>query len=683
MLDDESIPVHLMPVAAVLGVFSLCGVSYIASTVYASFTYDPHSRKLAPMALDSNPFMMMVAVVVGALAGYGRIVASINKAYAESEHALFDPFNILDIAEAIAENKTAVTQAYREMAKVHHPDKGGSQKMFMQVQYAYEALTDELGMQNYQKFGHPEGQVSHPSFELAIPSWLIFPEGKVAVAMIVSYLVMFVIIAFIVIRVMKAKKVPPVKATVDSNTVSLEDLGYLGKVLSPRSTHIDILLAIASTPENLVWSINNLERIDEKRAKALEAKKNAKPESKNESMAFGDMDDQGWDDDDEAEDESAKQASLLAKQAEAERVRQMEQLKVATGQAKEPLEGIDAGVVGQEWVLKVLREKEFWPPKNLSFLNDLKFEYNGKQVSALEHPGLARNVQFTQGRINSRMLNTHPELMAAGEKKLLDQSYFKNNLEYRSRAGILLEATLRMAIALRSYNLTKTIIQAVAQFKIGCTADSVDWFEGVIMREYGCLPRIAIQETKIETPGEPEIATGDLCCIEVDLERTHAEKFTTRKIEMFKKQGIPPQVAFQTFREGWWFLVRAQRLDGKGKSIEIDAESPIVSKVAASDIKKFADEKAEDSLLQAWPMLVRNIAQKSGKVKLQFKAPAVAGKYKFNITVMSQEFLGADDEFSLEATVVDINSLARDAKETIDEPGVQLKGEEAEAKQGQ
>ena len=266
--------------------------------------------------------------------------------------------------------------------------------------------------------------------------------------------------------------------------------------------------------------------------------------------------------------------------------------------------------------------------------------------------------------------------MAAGEKKLLDQTYFKNNLEYRNRAGILLEATLRLAISLRSYTLTKTIVQAVAQFKIGCTGDNVEWFEGVIMREYGCLPRIKVADTKIETPGEPEIATGDLCCIEVDIERTHAEKFTTRKIEMFKKQGIPPQVAFQTFREGWWFLVRAERLDGKGKPMEIDKDTPIVSKVDAADIEKFSTEKAENSLLQAWPMLVRNIAQKSGKVKLQFKAPSVPGKYKFNVTVMSQEFLGADDEFSLEATVVDIDSIERDAKEKADEVSMAMNEKE-------
>ena len=141
---------------------------------------------------------------------------------------------------------------------------------------------------------------------------------------------------------------------------------------------------------------------------------------------------------------------------------------------------------------------------------------------------------------------------------------------------------------------------------------------------------------------------------------------------MFKKQGIPPQVAFQTFREGWWFLVRAERLDGKGKNVDIDALSPIISKMDPDDIKKFENVKPEESLLQAWPMLVRNIAQKSGKVKLQFKAPSVPGKYRFIVTIMSQEFLGADDEFSLEAEVVDIESLEREVKKKIEELGVNM-----------
>lgn len=240
-------------------------------------------------------------------------------------------------------------------------------------------------------------------------------------------------------------------------------------------------------------------------------------------------------------------------------------------------------------------------------------------------------------------------------------------MEYRQRAGILLEACLRLAVCLRSYQLTKTIVEAVAQFKIGCTGDNVGWFEDVIMKEYGILPRLEIKGPKIYTDDEDEVATGDLCCIEVDIERTHAEQFTARKVEMFKKQGIPPQVAFQTFREGWWFLVRAERVDGKGQPTEIDMKNPLVSKMDPSDIEKFKAKKDCDALIQAWPMLVRNIAQKNGTCKIQFKAPKVPGKYKFYVSIKSQEFLGADTEFTLEREIVDVATVTRKEEEEKDE----------------
>lgn len=410
MSGGEDIPFHLMPVAAFLGMLATFGILRAGFIIYANLTYDPVSRKPPPaIALDSNPFMVLVGIVVAAIAGYGKIVATVSKAYAEIDHALFDPFDILGISESQAGDKSAVTQAYREMAKIHHPDKGGSQDMFMKIQYAYEALTDELGMENYKKYGHPDGPVSTPSFQLALPQWLLFPEGKVAAIMLVLYLAMFAGFAYIVIRMMKPKKQQDVKASLDSNTVSLEDLGYLGHVLSSKSSHFDILLAIASTPENVAWALDNLDKIETIRKEALEEKKNARPEKK-ESMAFDDLDDQGWDDEGDGEGEDAKEAARAAKRAEEEQKRQMEQLKKATGQVKDPLEGIDEGVVGQDWVRQTLEEKGHWPPSDLSFLNDETFDLRGKMVPPMDHPGLRRNLQMTMGRINSRMLNTHPEL---------------------------------------------------------------------------------------------------------------------------------------------------------------------------------------------------------------------------------------------------------------------------------
>ena len=67
-------------------------------------------------------------------------------------------------------------------------------------------------------------------------------------------------------------------------------------------------------------------------------------------------------------------------------------------------------MVGQEWVEKALKKVGAWPLDDLRFLKDMTFEYKGKQVSAMDHPGLRRNLCFVAGRLNSLALNSHPEL---------------------------------------------------------------------------------------------------------------------------------------------------------------------------------------------------------------------------------------------------------------------------------
>merc|ERR1712176_815369 len=89
-------------------------------------------------------------------------------------------------------------------------------------------------------------------------------------------------------------------------------------------------------------------------------------------------------------------------------------------------------------------------------------------------------------------------------------------------------------------------------------------------------------------------------------------------------------------------------------------EGSILDKVNDEEVEKFNKTKFSDRLLTAWPMIVANVAQKSGKVKIQFKAPSVPGRYKFNVAVKSQDFLGADQEFSIEAEIVDKSTLSRE-----------------------
>ena len=230
---------------------------------------------------------------------------------------------------------------------------------------------------------------------------------------------------------------------------------------------------------------------------------------------------------------------------------------------------------------------------------------------------------------------------------------------------MLLEAALRTAVACRNYKLAATIVESVSLFKIGCYPNQTAWFDGVMERTYQCLPRLQIQDTFIETPGEKEIATNDLVALQLELTRLHAESFTRQKIAIFQKQGIPPQIALQTYREGWWFLIRAERLEGTGdlsNALNFNTDG-ILQEVKEESLKKFRAVPFEERLVTAWPMIVQNVAQKTGKVRIQFLAPPLPGKYKFTVSVKSQDFLGADQEFSVEATVVDAATVVRAPKE--------------------
>ena len=244
-------------------------------------------------------------------------------------------------------------------------------------------------------------------------------------------------------------------------------------------------------------------------------------------------------------------------------------------------------------------------------------------------------------------------------------------MEYRQRAGMLLEACLRVAISLQSYRLAKTIIEAVCMFKIGVvqptSPDKIGWFNSVMTKQYGGpagLPRLAISQQKISGDEGDEIATGDKISLIMEMDRPHAELFTRAKIAMCQKQGIPPQVGLQTYREGWWLLLRQVKLDDPGNTPKADLpDSPLVKLLKAEEIAKYDAETDLNRLVTAWPIVVQNISQKSGRVKIQLKAPSVPGKYKFVVAIKSQEFLGADQEFSLECNVVDASTVVRAPKE--------------------
>merc|ERR1712232_1353195 len=144
------------------------------------------------------------------------------------------------------------------------------------------------------------------------------------------------------------------------------------------------------------------------------------------------------------------------------------------------------------------------------------------------------------------------------------------------------------------------------------------------------------------------------------------------------KQGIPPEVGLNTYREAWWIIVRSKRLSGidgstddndtqikelVNESNQFIEDNQLFKELDDSVAMRFKAESLDDRLTLAWPFMIANVAQRSGKVEVRFQAPKVPGKYRFTVSIKSQEFIDADHEYVIEADVFDKDTIKRAPKE--------------------
>lgn len=563
-----------------------------------------------------------------------------------------------------------------------------------------------------------------------------------------------VIIGFIVIAIYFIKSSPKVQKVIATKTgkdtatkkkgvnkqVVLDakaDATHLINALRPNSEPLEILYAIATSPDTVAITSKHVELAEELRTKKRDhLAKEASNKDTHKSMddLFGD--DDGW-----AEDDEDDPAAAAAKKAREEKKKEEARLAKATGKdvtdfTKVKLEGVDDGVLGQEWVVTNLTKMGSWPPPkfNESSLSSRKFSIDGKVVGPLDHPGVKRALVMTMGRLNAKQLNTHPELTTAGPKGLIDPTYFQATMEYRQRVGKVLEGALRMAVTLRSYKLAQSIIDASIMFKIGLMdiqdEETREWFNNLMMKQYGKegMPKLLISETFLGVPTpEPTkttddettkksaaekkeeeknrlvklisqtkqvTTTDDKMALEMAITRQHAERFTKEKLAQAKKQGIPPQIALQAYREGWFILIRVRKIDEEDGSLitswngELgddsgkfvpkkqfmkflkDGGNNLYGLMDSSTIAAFKadhddDETNDDNrLLIGWPFVITNVAQKAAKVKIHVAPPTEPGRYQFTVTIKSQEFIGVDEEFDL---IVDVAKGEEKVQEATEE----------------
>ena len=96
----------------------------------------------------------------------------------ETTHVEYNPFIILGIDPAATTKE--IKKAYKSLSLVHHPDKGGDEQMFVQINKAYQALTDDVTRQNWIDHGNPDGPQAM-QFGIALPSWIVDKNNSIFV----------------------------------------------------------------------------------------------------------------------------------------------------------------------------------------------------------------------------------------------------------------------------------------------------------------------------------------------------------------------------------------------------------------------------------------------------------------------------------------------------------------------
>lgn len=100
----------------------------------------------------------------------------------------FDPYEILQLSPG-AEVED-VKKQYRKLSRKYHPDLNPdpeAQEYFLLLTNARDALADDVGRENYEKYGHPDGRQSM-KIGIALPSF-IFQSGRLGGTIILFSLV--------------------------------------------------------------------------------------------------------------------------------------------------------------------------------------------------------------------------------------------------------------------------------------------------------------------------------------------------------------------------------------------------------------------------------------------------------------------------------------------------------------
>ncbi|GMH28109.1 hypothetical protein Nepgr_029952 [Nepenthes gracilis] len=127
-------------------------------------------KKIYNVSTCGNMTLVLLWVIMAFLVYYIKNMSR--------EIQVFEPFSILGLVPGSSEAE--IKKAYRRLSIQYHPDKNPdpeAHKYFVEfISKAYQALTDPISRENFEKYGHPDGRQGF-QMGIALPQFLLNIDG--------------------------------------------------------------------------------------------------------------------------------------------------------------------------------------------------------------------------------------------------------------------------------------------------------------------------------------------------------------------------------------------------------------------------------------------------------------------------------------------------------------------------
>ncbi|KAL6988366.1 DnaJ protein erdj2 [Sarracenia purpurea var. burkii] len=127
-------------------------------------------KRISSFSTYSNLTLVLLWIILVVLVYYIKHISR--------EVQVFEPFSILGLESGASDSE--IKKAYRRLSIQYHPDKNPdpeAHNYFVEyISKAYQALTDPLSRENFEKYGHPDGRQGL-QMGIALPQFLLNIDG--------------------------------------------------------------------------------------------------------------------------------------------------------------------------------------------------------------------------------------------------------------------------------------------------------------------------------------------------------------------------------------------------------------------------------------------------------------------------------------------------------------------------